>query len=634
MCGIVGLWRAPSPSGDLMMEIARMRDTLAHRGPDASGFWVDAARGLALGHRRLSIVDLSPEGAQPMRSACGRYVLVFNGEIYNHLDLRRRLVAQGVEFRGHSDTEVFLAACSRWGLVETLKNCNGMFALGLWDSQEHTLSLARDRLGKKPLYFGQMDGRLIFGSELKSLHAMGAWDAGIDEVAAAEYFRFGFVPGERSILRYVRKILPGYVAKFHDSMDAPENAAFWRLEEMIALAREDGFQGERVDAESLLLDRLRHAVELRCQADVPVGAFLSGGIDSSLVVALMAALGGKPVHTYTVGFADAGYDEAADARAIASTLGCVHREARLDPGDLAGLAASIPVVYDEPFADVSQIPTLLVSRLAREEVTVCLTGDGGDEVFGGYHRHFLAARLWPRISVIPWRMRQRIATLLRRLNPESPAAVAGLLMGMRTPMEKWGKLLTAMEAGSLEELYVGLLSHFGSRLDTDTNTAMLRPHGLPDSLGIARRVMAMDTLAYLPDDILVKTDRASMSVGLELRNPLLDVDVMELAWRLPEKWLVDSGQGKRILRSVLARYLPESSFDRPKMGFAVPIGDWLRGPLKAWAEALLLTGYSDEHLAPDRLRWCWNEHQSAVADHGHWLWRVLVWRSWREHWHV
>lgn len=635
MCGIAGIWTAPSPESGLSATVREMRDTLAHRGPDAAGAWVDPARGIGLGHRRLSIIDLSAEGAQPMHSACGRYVLVFNGEIYNYRDLRERMEQAGERFHGHSDTEVLLAACAAWGLETALKRCNGMFALALWDRQAATLTLARDRLGKKPLYYCQTNGCLLFASELKALGPAGGWRAGIDGEAAADFFRFGFIPGERSILAGVRKLLPGHLAVFSAPAQPPRLASYWRLEDVIEKAVADPFRGGLKEAEAQLDEKLRRAVRLRCHADVPVGGFLSGGLDSSLVVALMAAAGGTVAHTYTVGFSDDAYDESAAARAVASALGCAHRETRLEPADLPGLAESLPEVYDEPFADVSQVPTLLVSRFAREQVTVCLSGDGGDEVFGGYHRHFMVARQWPWLSRIPWPLRRGVATLLRGVGPDMMAALLGKLTGMRTPTEKLGKVLTAMEANNLEALYRGLLSQGGQADGRRMHASSLRmPNGLPEALGLARRVMAMDTLGYLPDDILVKTDRASMSVGLELRSPFLDADVLAFAWSLPESWLVHGDQGKRILRGVLARYLPESLFNRPKMGFAVPIDAWLRGPLRAWAEPLLMADFSDPWLAVDEVRARWAVHQSGRAEQGHWLWRALIWRAWREHWHV
>lgn len=610
-----------------------MAATLAHRGPDGEGVWVDPAAGIGLGHRRLAIIDLSADGAQPMVSHCGRYVFVFNGEIYNFLELRAQLERQGVIFRGHSDTEVMLAAFVAWGVKEALRQCNGMFAFALWDRMERALYLGRDRLGKKPLYYGRMGGRLLFGSELKALRAVSGWTPEVEPASAAAFFRYGFVPGDQSILRGIRRLPPGKMLRFASPVATVTPEAYWRFDEAVGVALANPFSGSSEEAEQELAGLLTDAVRIRRRADVPLGAFLSGGIDSSLVVALMQAAGGEPVRTFTIGFADDEYDESSHAAVVARALGCRHTSAVLTPAELAEIVPTLPVVYDEPFADVSQVPTLLVSRLARREVTVCLSGDGGDELFGGYHRHFLAARYWPRLSRIPLPLRRALAVSVRWMDH---GRLAGLLRGrLRNPVDKVFKALAAMESADLNDLYRTLLSQGEGISGNFPQTVPLRqPQNMPTELGAARRIMALDTLNYLPDDILVKADRASMAVALELRCPLLDHRLLEFSWRLPDPWLMDGGGGKRILRRLLGRSLPKEMFERPKMGFAVPIGDWLRGPLRPWAEDILLAGKEDRWLSAGEIRVRWQQHQSGQTDHGHWLWRALTWRAWREHWRI
>ncbi len=631
MCGIAGIFGPPVSKEELSADIRGMITPLAHRGPDGEGVWVDAEVGIGLAHRRLAIIDLSTEGAQPMVSACGRYVLVFNGEIYNFLELRDRLVPLGAVFRGQSDTEVMLAAFSVWGVRKALPQFYGMFAFALWDRSERKLCLGRDRLGKKPFYFVHMKGRLLFGSELKALKAVSGWSSGIEPAAASAYFRYGFVPGDLSMLRGVRKVPPGHVLELRSPTTESAPEAYWTFEEVASASVAKPFKGDYQEAEQELATLLIDAVRIRRRADVPLGAFLSGGIDSSLVVALMQEAGGDPVRTFTIGFVDSEYDESASAAEVAQALGCRHTLALLEPAELVEIAPTLSTVYDEPFADVSQVPTLLVSRLARREVTVCLSGDGGDELFGGYHRHFLAARFWPVLLRIPLPLRHVLATGVRRLGQGRLASLLG--GGIRSPDNKVSKALGALESNELDDLYRTLLSQDGWRSREDSHTLALRwRRNLPVGLGVAREMMAMDTLCYLPDDILVKVDRASMAVSLELRCPLLDHRLLEFSWRLPDTWLVDRGRGKSILRRLLGRYLPREMFERPKMGFAVPIGDWLRGPLRLWAEDILLTGAGDVWLPTADIRIRWHRHMEGREDHGHWLWRALTWRAWRTHW--
>jgi asparagine synthase (glutamine-hydrolysing) len=610
-----------------------MADTLAHRGPDGGGVWADPGAGVGLGHRRLAIVDRSADGAQPMLSHCGRYVVVFNGEIYNFPELRSRLERAGERFRGHSDTEVMLTAIAAWGLDESLRQFNGMFAFALWDRNEQVLYLARDRLGKKPLYYGHAGGKLLFGSELKALRAAGGWQAVPDPAAAASYLRYGFVPGDRSILAGIRRLPPGHLLRLPAREAAhAEPEAYWSFAEAARTALSQPYRGSVEDAEAELEVLLTDAVRIRQRADVPLGAFLSGGIDSSLVVALMQAGGRMPARTFSIGFAEDAYDESAHAADVARMLGCRHASVILDPAELPQIAQQVPAVYDEPFADVSQIPTMLVSRLARESVAVCLSGDGGDEMFGGYHRHFLAERHWPLISSMPLALRRALVGGIGALDV---CRLAPLLEGRyRNPESKLAKAAAALGAANLDELYRCLLSQGEPSPQAETEfVAGLR--ALPDlcgGIGTGRKIMALDILNYLPDDILVKTDRASMAVALELRCPLLDHRLIDFSWRLPLSWLIGAGNGKLLLRRLLARHLPPSAFERPKMGFAVPIAEWLRGPLRPWAEALLLGGADDIGPTHDRMTAVWRHHQEGRADHGHWLWRMLVWRMWRQYW--
>jgi len=648
MCGIAGIWG--TPPGQVWDNTRRrvaaeaMAQSLASRGPDDSGVWQDIDAGLALAHRRLSILDLSKEGAQPMRSADGRYVIIFNGEIYNFVELRDELVAQGHSFRGGSDTEVLLNGIVAWGVRDTLLRANGMFAFALWDCAVGSLTLARDRLGKKPLYVACQGGALVFGSELKALLAVPDFKTMIDPVAARAYAHFGFIPGDVSIFEGVSKLVPGTVEIYSAPGEAPERIYYWRVEEVVEAAQAEPFSGDRTEAAIELKALIRDAVRVRCRSDVPLGAFLSGGIDSTIVTALMAGETNGPTRTYTIGFEDAGYDESSHARIVADALNCRHTEAVLGPDDLLAVAESLPKIFDEPFADVSQVPTCLVSSLARAEVEVCLSGDGGDEVFGGYHRHFMSSQYWPRLSVVPWHLRAGLSKLALALEGGSGHLMSGLLARMgsekgrlRNPGDKLGKVLRALAAVDLEDLHEILLTQGRDRLPAELamqiSGLLRRPNRIGAKLGAGRTMMLLDTLSYLPDDILVKADRASMAVGLELRSPLLDYRVMEFAWRLPEAWLIDAG-GKRILKEVLAGLLPKELFERPKMGFAVPIGDWLRGPLKNWAEQMLGDGYDDLVYSKQDIMRDWRDHQRGRIDCGHHLWRALMWQAWRESWNV
>jgi asparagine synthase (glutamine-hydrolysing) len=658
MCGLagfVGLPNAVSRDGMLTV-IANMTEALAHRGPDSSGIWIDEDAGIALGHRRLAIVDLSADGHQPMVSADGRLVAIYNGEIFNFRDIRRDLQGLGHGFRGHSDTEVMLAAIETWGLEAALPRFAGMFALALWDRQQRTLHLVRDRLGKKPLYIALCRNTLLFASELKAFHAFPGFSPGIDRAALALYLRRRYVPDPYCIYEMVLKLPPASMLTLRPSdllngigiEELRQRARpYWSALEVARRGQADPLAlGEREVTDEL--DRiLRMAVAERMIADVPLGAFLSGGIDSSVVVALMQAQSSRPVRTFTIGFEDKDYDEAVDARRVAAHLGTEHTELYLQAADAQAVVPSLPSICDEPLADPSQIPTYLVSRLAREHVTVALTGDGGDESFGGYARYRYSERLTP-LFMIPRMARQAVGRVLTAMaangwdamlaacRPLLPAGIASSVSGRRIH-----RLADVLAFEDQLVMYRDLLSHW-----RDPPTLVRGGHEPATAFGafdwggrpladITSCMMYLDTVSYLPGDILVKVDRASMAVGLEARCPLLDHRVVELAWRLPLELKVRGGKGKWLLRELLARHLPRSLFERPKRGFGVPLGDWLRGPLRGWAEELLDEARlrREGFLDPLPIRRAWAEHLEDVRSWTPQLWDVLVFQAWHDHWH-
>jgi asparagine synthase (glutamine-hydrolysing) len=618
-----------------------MTDAIKHRGPDDEGQWLDSEAGVALGARRLSILDLSPEGHQPMVSQSGRWVVAFNGEIYNFRELRAIVESSGVRLRGHSDTEIMLASFERWGVRSAVERFAGMFAFALWDRAERALHLVRDRLGEKPLYAGWVGDVFLFGSELKALCAHPAWHGEVDRGAVALFLRHGYVPQPWSIYHGIRKVPPGAILTLtaRDMRQAPAEKRYWSAR---AIA-EEGAQSPSAlsdpDAIDALEAVLKRTIRDEMVADVPLGAFLSGGIDSSTIVALMQAQSDRPVRTFTIGFHERAFNEAHQAKAVAAHLGTDHTELYLTPAETRAVIPRLPSLYDEPFADPSQIPTFLVSELARRDVTVCLSGDGGDELFGGYDKYVVSDQFWRGVRRVPHGARVLLGRAITALPPmvwdrvlrwAGPLAPRGGASGERA--HKLGALLSLDTA---EAVYRRMMSHWaepeavvaGAR---EPLVALSDRAQWPHVDSYLLRMMYMDLVTYLPDDILVKVDRASMGVSLESRAPFLDHRVVEFALRLPLAQKVRNGHGKWLLRRVLDRHVPKTLIDRPKMGFAVPIDRWLRGPLREWAEDLL----SDRRLRqegfldPAAVSRTWREHQSGGRNRQFQLWDVLMFQAW------
>ena len=646
MCGLAGLFDSTGAlTSETLREIAeRMAVRLRHRGPDDSGVWLDAEKRLALAHRRLSIIDLSPEGHQPMASACERYVIAFNGEIYNFETLRRELDARGHRFRGHSDTEVLLAAISEWGVERALGRLNGMFAFALWDRQRGCLHLARDRMGEKPLYYGWLNRIFVFGSELKALRAVPLFDGEVDREALALFLRFGYIPAPYSIYRGIAKLAAGTWL----TLDVGTNRLsgpipYWSMAKVVAQGKAHPYAGSFADAVSDFQSLLEDSVRLRMHADVPLGAFLSGGIDSSAVVALMQSQTSRPVQTFTVGFKEAGYDEAQHARAVAQHLGTEHTELYVTPREALAVIPLLPEIYDEPFADPAQIPNYLISQLARRSVTVCLSGDGGDELFYGYGHYFKAEAFWRRAHWLPGPVRSFVGHALSLFPTSFLSAGFGWLAPSLDRYARTGAvgdklhlLADALKMRDVRNLYLWFVSHWRTP-DVAVRDAHEHPSVWADAVpegiaGICDTMMYQDMKAYLPDDILVKVDRASMAVSLEARVPLLDHRVVEFAWTLPLRFKRQGKIGKLMLRELLFHRVPQTLVDRPKHGFSVPISDWLRGPLRDWAEDLLSETRLDRegYLNPAPVREKWMEHLTGRRDWSYHIWDILMFQSWLE----
>ncbi|WP_370262362.1 asparagine synthase (glutamine-hydrolyzing) [Limnobacter sp.] len=639
MCGIAGIatWRC-SPA--LFPELKRMTDPITHRGPDDSGIWTDNQAGIGLGQRRLSIIDLSPHGHQPMISASGRWVLSYNGEIYNFAELRSTLeqASQAPVWRGHSDTEVLLGCVEAWGIEATLHKVVGMFAISLWDRQRKVLTLARDRVGEKPLYYGRVGDRVLFGSELKALTAVAGGALEIDREAVSEFLRFAYLPAPRSIWKGIQKLPPGHWLELCSVQDADkEPVPFWSLgangHAELAARLAEAPDDQLVDE---VQARLTEAIRLQIVADVPLGAFLSGGVDSSTVVALMQKLSSRPVRTFTIGFDQPEFNEAPFAKEVARHLGTEHTELYVTAKDAEQLIPRLPGIYDEPFADSSQIPTTLVSHLTKQHVTVSLSGDGGDELFAGYPRYALTANLWRKVNGLPLPLRKAASAVLGTPSAGAWDKVLSVLPASKRQSingRRIHRLAQLLVTRSLGEMYVRLMSQW----QPEENLVL----GLPpqsftldhwdDRLGPIEAMRRWDVGQYLPDDLLVKVDRASMNASLEARAPLLDHRVVELAFALPGHALTREGAGKWALRQVLYRHVPKALIERPKTGFSVPLAAWLRGPLRQWAEDLLSESrLRDGGLLDARpVRTLWQEHLSGQFDRSSYLWNVLMFQAWR-----
>jgi asparagine synthase (glutamine-hydrolysing) len=653
MCGIAGFQtRGRRLAPDRLRRIAgAMADTLTHRGPDDADVWIDADAGIGFGHRRLSIIDLSAAGRQPMGSACGRYVITYNGEIYNFRELREQLRQHGHEFRGHSDTEVLLAALVEWGVAETLPRLNGMFAFALWDHERGCLTLARDRAGKKPLYYGWCGKSFLFGSELKALRAHPDFEPEIDRNALGLFIQYSWMPAPYSIYAGIRQLPAGttLTVPVDGEPGSVRPAAWWSAHDVAARGARAPVSMSLEKATGALEDVLREAVSCRMVADVPLGAFLSGGIDSSTVVALMQSVSAAPVRTFTIGYHEARYNEAAHARAIAGHLRTEHTELYVTPADCLDVIPKLPALYDEPLADYSQIPTYLVSRLARQEVKVALSGDGGDELFGGYTDYAKNLQHWQRQAIwrlLPASVRRSLAAMAasfgkggrRALGAEAdPSADSfrGKLIKQLGKLEKQARRMSPFDNEAA--LHAGLRSRV---VRADDLVAGARPlsSGLNDASGWADvtdpllGMMLVDFTTYMADDILTKVDRASMAVSLEVRCPLLDPRVVELAWSLPSSMRMGPNGGKHILQNLLARHVPRALFERPKQGFAIPVEAWLRGPLRDWAEQLLDPRRLEQEgfLRHEPVRQLWQDHLSGRRAHTFLLWSLITFQAWHE----
>lgn len=626
-----------------------MASAMYRRGPDDSGEWADETEGLALGFRRLAIMDLSESGHQPMRSASGRYVIAFNGEVFNHEELKKELIAQGMAppFRGSSDTEVMLAAIEAWGLRAAVGRFVGMFAFALWDCKDHTLHLVRDRLGIKPLYYGWAGDVFLFGSELKALRRHPRFRGEIDPDALALFFRHNYVPSPHTIYRGYKKMIPGTILSVRSAKgEAALSETYWSARQVAEEGAASDWNLTPEETVDELDTFMREAIRLRMISDVPLGAFLSGGIDSSTVVALMQAQSTRPVKTFSIGFHDERYDEARYAKAVAKHLGTDHTELYLSTDDAMAAIPDLCRYYDEPFSDSSQIPTSLVCKLARQHVTVSLSGDGGDELFGGYRRYAIGQGVWNRISQVPRPLRFAAANGLERMSGlgwerviERLATLLPKSMATADPTSKMAILSQILRSSRPEAMYEALVSHWHqpNQVVRDASRAEL-PTILNDPLfwpslpSFTESMMCLDLCTYLPDDILVKVDRASMGTSLEARVPLVDHRLVELSWRMPLSLKIRDGVAKWPLRQVLYRYVPPDLLERPKQGFAVPLGDWLRGPLRDWAEALIDRRRLDNegYLNPNAVREKWSEHLSGRRNWQYHLWDVLIFQSWLE----
>lgn len=650
MCGICGYWDLNLKLGANTSIVELMASKINHRGPDGQGTWHDLSSGVAFGHRRLSIVDLSSAGDQPMTSHSGRHTIVFNGEIYNHVAIRNELNASlgdKIIWKGYSDTETLLISIEQWGIEKALTRCVGMFAFALWDNLDGTLHIARDRFGEKPLYYGFQGKTFLFGSELKALRAHPFFQAEINRKALGLFLRYNYVPAPHCIYKGIHKLPPGSymrVTKQDFSRNAESPLLYWSIEDAVRKGKNEPFVGCDKECVDQLEGKLQNSISMQMESEVPLGAFLSGGVDSSAIVALMQSQSAIPIRTFTIGFHEKAFNEATHAKAVASHLGTDHTEMYVKAEDALKVIPKLPDLYDEPFSDSSQIPTFLVAEMTRKHVTVSLSGDAGDEVFGGYNRYLFVKRLWSVLEKLPHHLRGCLASLMASvpislwdklysifrpfLPPRSQFALPG---------DKIHKLSEIIGLNGPETIYQTLISNWKKPeelvIGIDSSSSNITPKkewGLHEN--IENAMMALDTTNYLPDDILTKVDRAAMGVSLETRIPFLDHRVVEFAWSLPLEMKVREGQGKWILRQVLYKYVPKELIERPKMGFGMPIGDWLRGPLREWAESLLDDSRlrSEGFFNPAPIRKKWSEHLSGKRNWQYLLWNVLMFQAWLE----
>lgn len=646
MCGIAGFFGPPGarPIEEMRSITKRMTDAMVHRGPDDDGVWADQDAGIALGHRRLSILDLSPLGHQPMASADGRFVIAFNGEIYNFQDLRAELEPHGHTWRGHSDTEIMLAAFCQWGVLEAAKRFNGMFAFAVWDRQDRVLHLGRDRLGEKPLYYGWIGDTLVFGSELKVLKPYPGFTGAINRDAIAGLLRLNYIADPHSIYEGIHKLPPASLLSWQAGAPQPQPVLYWDMKAVAESSVDHPFAGSDAEAVEELERLMMDAVKIRMISDVPLGAFLSGGVDSSAIVALMQAQSSKPVRTFTIGFHEKDYNEALFAKEVAQHLGTDHTEMYVTPKEALDVIPNLPHMFDEPFSDYSQIPTYLVSKIARQHVKVSLSGDAGDELFTGYERYFMGRKIWDRVRPLPNLVRRGLAAGMTALRPSTVNTLTAPAKGLLP--EKWRhvsigdkvhKLAEVLRTEEPVNMYQSLVSHWKAPHEVvigghEPVTALIDGQNWPRVPDFSHRMMHLDMETYLPGDILVKVDRAAMAVSLEGRIPLLDPRIIEFAWRLPLSMKVRNGRGKWVLRQVLYKHVPERLIDRPKMGFSVPIGSWLRGELRDWAEALLDESRlkREGFFNPAPIREKWNEHLQGHRNWQYYLWDVLMFQAWLE----
>jgi asparagine synthase (glutamine-hydrolysing) len=641
MCGLAGIFTKTSLISSSEDSLRKMGRSLAHRGPDDEGFWMDLDAGVGLAHQRLSVIDLSPEGRQPMVSASGRYVIVYNGEVYNFLELRKELDQLGEShWRGHSDTEVILASIEKWGLPQALTKFSGMFAFALWDREKRILNLARDHIGIKPLYYGWMGDTFLFGSELKAMKAHPEFEGRLDRESLALLMRFNYIPAPRSIYQDIFKLQPGTYLSVRDGELSP--TPYWSFEETTRQGVREGFEGTPKEAVDQLDSLLGSAVKFQMASDVPLGAFLSGGIDSSTIVALMQKQSPQAVKTFSIGFHEKVFDEAIYAKKVAQHLGTDHTELYVSSQDALSVIPRLPELYDEPYADSSQIPTFLLSQLTRQKVTVSLSGDGGDELFCGYDRYFSWKKLWRKFRWIPEPGRKILAGFIKAIpadvwNSGGPALsrMFDRYGRIGNLSERFNRLGNALEAGGPEGFYLQGISHWvgpGSLVlgASEPDIPLNQTSSWGDFSDPKIKMMLLDSTNYLPDDILTKVDRASMGVGLEARVPMLDHKVVEFSCKLPMSMKVRDDQAKWILRQVLYKYVPRELVDRPKMGFGLPLDAWLRGPLKEWAGDLLneTTLHRDGFLDPVPILRKWHEHTSGQYNWQYFLWNVLSFQSW------